>query len=751
MDTIVSSLIDLSASDKWLITANLILSVLLTLWMLRYRRLYRTAQSHRAAMEETIDTLSEGIYRSSPDGRQIKANQALVRLNGYDSEAEMLAAVNDIACEWYVDPGRRDDFRTILERDGVVTDFVSEIYRHKTRERIWITEAARLVCDKKTGRTLYYEGSVREITETVERLRLEEQFRNLVRELPGALFQFSMKPDGSVSMIYLSPGYQRLTGLAPALVMQDPSIFMHYVPEEDRDVYSRSLGDAWGRQQAWEVEHRFITPRGEEKWFRVSATPEFKGSEVIWHGYMSDVSQAKKSELEIRKLAYFDTLTELPNRRLFLDRMTSAITACSKRAEHGALLFVDLDNFKALNDTRGHDVGDRYLVQVAERLKACVGEAGTVARIGGDEFVVLLEALGADNATASRHAIAVAGRINSAMRQRFELGESSYLASASIGVVVFDGSYGKADEILKHADIAMYEAKTSGRDSMALFDPASLERTSQRYRLIADLRDTIGRGGDELELHFQPLLDADGRVRAAEALLRWQHPERGMVMPAEFVDLAEQFGASCDLGRIVFQKGIATLAEWAKDSHLADIGLSINTSANCFTNEEFVPGLTSMLRENGVSGTRLTVEITEQVTVRDAHTVGRRMRALKAQGMRLSLDDFGTGYSSLAHLKSLPFDEVKIDGSFIADIETTENDRALVSTVLGMIRTLGLASVAEHVETAGQAEFLKRQGCDLFQGWLYAKALPAAEFAAFVRATNGAKTLSGVTKLRVPA
>ncbi|MBO6719329.1 MAG: EAL domain-containing protein [Rhizobiaceae bacterium] len=749
MNSVVGSVIDLAASDLWLITANFILSVLLGLWMMRYRRLYLGARLEREANDETIETLTEGIYRSLPDGTQMRANRALVKLNGYDSEAEMLAAVKDIAKEWYVDPTRRDDFMTILERDGFVQDFVSEIYRHKTRERIWITESARLVRDKATGQVRYYEGSVREITETVERLRLEEQFRNLVRQVPGALFQYRMLPDGSVSMVYLSPGYQKLTGLPIPVVMQDPTVFLRHVPEEDRALFGQSLSEAWGKQQAWEVEHKFVTPRGEQKWLRVSATPEFKGGEVLWHGYLSDITQHKEHELEIRTLAYYDTLTNLPNRRLFLDRMASAIAASRETGRHGAVLFVDLDNFKTLNDTQGHDTGDRYLVQVAERLTDCVGDRGTVARIGGDEFVVLLESIGSDNASASREAIGIASRINGAMRQRFELGEVSYRASASIGIVVFDQQADTADEVLKRADIAMYEAKSMGRDSLVLFDPVSLGKASERYELLSDLREAIGQGGDQLELHFQPQVDAEGRISAAEGLLRWNHPDQGMIYPDRFIPVSEQFGLANELGLIVLEKGISALARWAQDSTLAGIGLSINASAQCFTNDDFIPKLTRMLEQYQVSGSKLTIEITEHVTGRDEHLVARRMRDLKALGVRLSLDDFGTGYSSLTYLKKLPFDEVKIDGSFVADIETAESDRALVRTILAMAKTLGIAAVAEHVETAAQEEFLKQHGCDYCQGWLYAKAMPATEFAAHVKAADPTSAL--VRTLRRPA
>lgn len=733
MNTPISSIPELVASHQWLVVAGFALSALFGFWALRYRRLYLSARAESTDTRETIDTLSEGVYKSSLNGRQITANQALVKLNGYESEDEMLASVGDIAAEWYVDPTRRDDFRAILERDGVVKDFVSEIYRHKTRERIWITESARLVRDKRTGKPLHYEGSVREITEAVERLRLEEQFRKLMREVPGALFQYSMKPDRSITMTYLSPGYERVTGIPVAEAMENPDAFIDCVPEEDRDAYRKSLGDAWGRQSAWEIEHRFVTRKGEHKWLRVSATPEFRGSEVIWHGYMSDISQRKKSDLEVEKLAYYDMLTELPNRRLFFERMASAIERCRAENKRGALLFVDLDNFKTLNDTQGHDIGDLYLVEVARRLNSCVGDEGMVARIGGDEFVALISRSAEDEATVARQAITIANRINSVMRQRFELGDISYRASASVGLVIFDGQEAKADEILKRADIAMYEAKAAGRDSLAIFDPASLNKASERYRLLADLRATIARSGHQLELHFQPLVDAHGQINSAEALLRWNHPEFGTILPDRFVPLADQFGLACELAMIVFEKGIATLADWANDEQLAGIRLAINASARAFTNERFVPELMELLKGHNVPGNLLTIEITEHVAGQSEQVILRRMRELKALGIRLSLDDFGAGNSSLNYLKRLPFDEVKIDGSFVADIEAAETDRALVQTILGMTRTLGLTAVAEQVETASQEKFLRDNGCESYQGWHYAKAMPGAEFEAHVR------------------
>ncbi len=728
MQAVLSSVTELSGSPLWLVTANFILSVLLALWMLRYRRLYFRARSQQSNTDELIENLSEGIYRSLPSGRQIKANRALVRLNGYQTEREMLAKVSDIAGEWYVDPNRRNEFMRLIEQDGKVVDFISEIYRHKTRERIWITESARLVRHKRSGRPLYYEGSVREITETVKRLKLEEQFSKLMREVPGSLFQCTVTP-GKLSVVdYLSPGFERLSGIPAQAQMADWRAFLSRVPDADRALYAECFGLRGGYPQPFDIEHRYTCPLGEEKWIRVSATPEIAEGAVIWHGYLSDVTLRKNNQLAVERLAYYDTLTGLPNRRAFLDRIAGAVRACAADHQRGALLFIDLDNFKSLNDTQGHDVGDKYLIKAAERLQATAGAGRHVARIGGDEFVVLIEDAGPTEAEATRSAITLGNRLVTAMRQPFELGEVNHRASASIGVVVFDGSSAEPDEVLKRADVAMYEAKSSGRDSVALYDPVSMNREAERYKLLADLKDAISQGGIDFELHYQPLVDEAGGVVAAEALIRWHHPELGLIAPDRFIPLAEQFGLISGIGAIVVERAVATLARWQRHRRLMHLRLSINLSVQCFQQEELVPTLRRLLAEYGVSGTRLTIEVTEHVMARDQALIAERMLGLKSLGVGLALDDFGTGYSSLTYLKTLPFDEVKVDGSFVADIDKSESNRVLVQTILGMARTLGLTSVAERVETAEQEAFLRAHGCNRFQGWLYARAQPLAAF-----------------------
>jgi len=377
-----ASLAEGGASSLWLPAAGL-LSAMAAGAAVHFRMLYRRSEEEQKNQRDLVENLHEGVYRSSLDGRQLSANRALVRLNGYESEAEMLASVGDIAKEWYVVPSRRTEFRRLLSRDGVVRDFVSEVHRHKTRERIWVSESARLVRDRKTGKPLFYEGSVREITETVTRLQAEERLSKLSSQIPGGLIQFVRHTDGSYTVPYMSSGFRALYGLSEDEDFLSPQEITAMVHPDDRQAFLDNARSGHRPDASWDQEYRVTLRDGTTRWLQINAKPEVIDSGVMWHGYISDITARKTTETEIEKLAFFDPLTGLPNRRMFMDRMARAVARCRERETSGAVLFIDLDNFKALNDTRGHDVGDTFLIQVAERLKGCVGPADTVARIGG--------------------------------------------------------------------------------------------------------------------------------------------------------------------------------------------------------------------------------------------------------------------------------------------------------------------------------------------------------------------------------
>ncbi len=717
-----------------------------------YRTRYLSTMEERANTRELVENLSEGVYRSSLDGRQISANRALVRLNGYESEGEMLASVNDIGREWYVDPRRRGEIRAMLERDGRVENVVSEIYRHKTRERIWISESSRLVRHQTTGRPLYFEGSVREISETVARLRLEETFRKLTSHLPGALFQFQTRDKGrQVTVEYVSTGYLGIVEKTQEECLSGDFLLSKIVHPEDLAGYMEGFRQTIEGESLLDQEFRIITPRGKEKWLRMTAQRETSpdGESGTWYGYISDISLRKRQALEIEKLAYFDPLTGLPNRRMFVDRMTETISHCERSATKGILLYIDLDNFKSLNDTQGHDVGDAYLIDVARRLKACMRPNDIVARMGGDEFVVVLDTASTEEAVASSLAIATGNRIMRALRQPFDKGELRHNSSASIGMLVFDGEAASPDELLKRADIAMYRAKASGRDAMALFQAEWLDGEAQRFLLLAELRKAIS--DETLSLRFQPQMDRNQRVVGAEGLLRWHHPKLGAIAPDRFIPLAEQSGLIHSICRLVLGKAVRQLADWSADQSTAGLRLSVNISVQSFLNGPLVDYVIELIEEHGINPSLLTLEITDHVTAGDKVEICRRMGKLKALGVRFSLDDFGTGYSSLSRLRKLPFDELKIDGSFVADVDKSEEDRSLIRSILAIAGTLELTVVAEHVETEAQQDFLLSAGCHCFQGHLYAAGMQAAELEQFARENGVAPSLRSAMPARLTA
>ena len=480
-------------------------------------------------------------------------------------------------------------------------------------------------------------------------------------------------------------------------------------------------GEIWNRRKNGEVY---------PEWLAITAVKNEK--QVVSHyvGTFSDIGARKAADEEILNLAFYDPLTHLPNRRLLMDRMAHAFAVCGRQQSRGAILFIDLDGFKTINDTLGHEQGDRLLEQIADRLGSCIRDGDTVARLGGDEFVVMLEHLSGDALIAATQAKTVGRKILDTLNNSYQLNHSSYQSTCSIGITLFGGDpEDNAEASLKRADLAMYQAKAAGRNALRFFEPQMQTVITARAEIEKGLRDALLQ--QHLRLYYQAQMKGEGHLVGVEALVRWLHPVRGLVSPADFIPLAEETGLILPLGSWVLETACTQLASWASQPALSHLTIAVNVSAHQFHQSDFVAVVQAVLERTGANPHRLKLELTESVLVTNVEDVIAKMRTLKAQGVGFSLDDFGTGYSSLAHLKRLPLDQLKIDQGFVRDILSDANDAAIAKMVIALAGSMGLDVIAEGVETVGQRDFLASQGCNAYQGYLFSRPLPVDEFEAF--------------------
>ena len=499
--------------------------------------------------------------------------------------------------------------------------------------------------------------------------------------------------------------------------------------------------DAAFYQEMWQAIHRSGGWQGEiwdrrkngevyPKWLTISAVKGDDGVVTHYIGTHHDITERKISVERIRELAFFDALTQLPNRTLLLDRLTQAITLSARNETCGALLFIDLDHFKTLNDTQGHDKGDLLLRTAAQRLAGGVREIDTVARVGGDEFVVVLGSLSANLEEAIQQTETVGKKILALLSSVYQLGNIEYRCSASIGATLFRGDQTNTDELLKQADLAMYEAKEAGRDTLRFFHPAMQTVVVERAILEAGLRKAIDT--NQFLLHYQPQVVENDRITGVEALVRWQHPQHGIVLPADFIPMAEETGLILPLGNWVLETACIQLALWATRPELAHLTIAVNISAQQFRKPDFVDRVLAVISRTGANPERLKLELTESLLVDNVQDIIEKMAELKIRGICFSLDDFGTGYSSLSYLKRLPLDQLKIDHTFVRDILYDSNDAAIAETILALARNLGLEVIAEGVETEAQRDFLASVGCNAYQGYYFCRPLPIDSFEKFM-------------------
>ncbi len=460
----------------------------------------------------------------------------------------------------------------------------------------------------------------------------------------------------------------------------------------DADFF-RSMWETIHRTGGWQGELWDRRKNGEvyPKWLTISAVKDDDHTVTHYISTHFDISERKQAEEKINELAFFDQLTGLPNRTLLLDRLNLAMSTSTRSGSFGALLLIDLDNFKTLNDTLGHDMGDLLLKQVAQRLTACVRAGETVARLGGDEFVVMLADLSMSEIDAATRAKTVCEKIRSALNQTYQLNNLVYHITPSIGATLFRGHLVSIDDLVKQADLAMYKSKETGRNAIHFFDPAMQASVVARVNLETDLRRAIEE--KQFVLHYQPQVVGAGRVTGAEALVRWQHPQRGLVSPAEFIPLAEETRLILPLGLWVLETACTQLAVWAGQPKMADLTLAVNVSAHQFRQADFVDQVLTTLKNTGANPHRLKLELTESLLVENVQDIIEKMFALKAKGVGFSLDDFGTGYSSLSYLKRMPLDHLKIDQSFVRDVLSDPNDAAIARTIVALAQNLGLGVI----------------------------------------------------------
>ena len=487
----------------------------------------------------------------------------------------------------------------------------------------------------------------------------------------------------------------------------------------------------WGcieRTGAWQGEIWDRRKNGEiyPAWLSITAVKGTDGTVTHYVGSHLDTTERKASEDRIKHLAFYDSLTGLPNRRLLVDRLEQELAYSARSGQQGALLFVDLDNFKTLNDTLGHSIGDLLLQQIAQCLTSCLREGDTVARIGGDEFMVVLKDLGEESIEAAEKVETVGENILTSLNRPYQLAEHEYQCTASIGANLFLGHQTSQEELMKQADIAMYQAKKAGSNTLRFFDTDMQTAVNAHASMLSELRKALS--GQQFHLYYQIQVDSSGRALGAESLIRWIHPERGMISPADFIPLAEETGLILPIGSWVLQTACAQLRQWQNNTLTRDLTLAVNVSAKQFQQADFVVGVQNALLASGANPSKLKLELTESTVLDNVEDVIIKMNEIKELGVTFSMDDFGTGYSSLQYLKHLPLDQIKIDQSFVRDITANENDVSIVQTIIAMTYVLDFDVIAEGVETKIQKEFLDQHGCHNFQGYLFGKPMPIDEF-----------------------
>ncbi|MBI5436635.1 MAG: EAL domain-containing protein [Nitrosomonadales bacterium] len=628
-----------------------------------------------------------------------------------------------------VDLGARDELGQVGDSFNEMADGFSALLKASREKEARLQDLSAHLEERVKESTRELNVSNEQLQEEInEHKQAEEALR-----IAAAAFETHdaiMITDAGGNIIRVNQAFQDITGYSSAEVLGKNPRMMNS-GRHNRAFYAEM------RQQlthtgAWSGEIWDKRKNGQiyPQWMTVTAVKNEQQETTQYVATFSDITARKQAEEEIRNLAFYDALTKLPNRRLFIDRFRAALPVSARHNNYGAVLFIDLDRFKMLNDTLGHDCGDLLLIEVASRIKSCVREMDTVARLGGDEFVVLIEEISDERDEASRKVVLVAEKIREALARPYRLKEHEHHSSPSIGISLYHGNEETVDILLQHADMAMYQAKSSGRNTVRFFDAVMQNNVAAHAELVSDLRCAIEQR--QLHLYYQVQVDDNNRPLGAEALLRWIHPQRGMIMPDQFIPIAEESALIIELDEWVLETACRQLVLWGGNAQTRDLLLTVNVSAKQFAMPDFVDKMAGMLRAHEVNPARLKLELTEGMVLDDLAGTVKKMHALKALGVSLSMDNFGTRYSSLSYLKQLPLDQLKIDKGFVQAITKGSDDALLVQNIIDLVNNFNLSVIAEGVETEAQLASLKQRDCITYQGFLFGKAVPIEEFEALL-------------------
>ncbi len=684
------------------------------------KKIESSLMNERERIKAILNKLTDPVFLKDNDHRIVLANLAFYNMFGMEENDVIGKTLAE-----YVPENERQQFlandRRVLDDD--IDDQREETLTLSGFTRVIVTTKTRFV--DNFGKR-YLVGSIHDIT---DRRKAEQEV--LIAATAFESHEGMSVTDAEGTILKVNASFSRITGYtSEEVVGKNPRLLKS--GRQNNDFYELMWdkvkrtgswdGEIWNRRKNGEIYPEFLT---------ITAVTDKKGNITNYVGTFSDITLNKAAEEEIKNLAFYDTLTKLPNRRLLLDRLLKALATIPRSGNTGALLFLDLDNFKSLNDTLGHDIGDILLQQVAERLTACVRDGDTIARLGGDEFVVMLENLSSQSMEAAAQTEAIGAKILTELNQSYQLGSHNYNCSTSIGVTLFGDRKTDLDELLKQADIAMYQAKKAGRNVMRFFDLRMQTSINARVALEKDLRKAIEKR--QFVLHYQVQVDETRKALGAEVLIRWQHSEMGFISPAQFIPQAEETGLIIAIGQWVLETACEQLCAWQKNPLMQHLTISVNVSAKQFHKPNFAMQVKHIIKHYAINPALLKLEPTESILLEDIDATVETMNALKAIGVHFALDDFGTGFSSLQYLKKLPLNQLKIDQTFVRDLVTDNNDQAIVRTIIAMAQSMNLQVIAEGVETEEQLQILRQSGCKHYQGYLFGKPMNIEEFEACLK------------------